>query len=56
MMSIDRTTGWDRQAAIRHALARLERLPNAEVWSHDASITPDERAALRPADRARCCR
>jgi hypothetical protein len=56
MMSIVRTTGWDRQAAIRQALARLERLPNAEVWSHDAPVTRDERAAFRPTDRERCCR
>jgi hypothetical protein len=56
MLSIDRTIGWDRQAAIRHALARLERLPNTDVWSHDAPVTPDERVAFRPADRARCCR
>ena len=56
MLSIDRTIGWDRQAAIRQALARLDRLPNTEVWSHDAPVTPDARAAFRPADRARCCR
>jgi hypothetical protein len=54
MLSIDRTLGWDRQAAIRHALARLERLPNTDVWSHDAPVAPDERAAFRQADRARC--
>jgi len=52
MLSIDRTIGWDRQAAIRQALARLDRLPNTEVWSHDAPVPPEERAAFRPADRA----
>jgi hypothetical protein len=56
MLSVDSTIGWDRQAAIRHALARLERLPNTDVWSLDAPVTPDERIAFRPADRARCCR
>jgi hypothetical protein len=50
-MSIDGTTRWDRHAAIRHAIARLERLPNTEQWSHDAPVNPDERAALRPTDR-----
>lgn len=56
MLSIDRTIGWDRQAAIRHALARLERLPNTDVWSHGAPVTQDERVAFRPADRARAGR
>jgi hypothetical protein len=50
-MSIDGTTGWDRHAAIRHAIARLECLPNAEQWSHDVPVTPDERAAFSPTDR-----
>jgi hypothetical protein len=35
-MSIDETTGWDCHAAIRHAVARLECLPDAEQWSHVA--------------------
>ena len=56
MLSIDRTIARDRQAAIRQALARLERLPDTEVWSHDAPLTPDARAAFKPDDRARCCR
>jgi hypothetical protein len=51
-MSIDGTTRWDRHAAIRHALARLECLPNAEQWSHDAPVDPNERAAFSPTDRA----
>jgi hypothetical protein len=53
-MSVDRTASWDRQAAIRHALARLERLPAVELWSQDAPAKPDECATFSPADRARC--
>jgi hypothetical protein len=55
-MSVDRTARFDRQTAIRHALARLERLPAVEVWSQDAPARPDERAAFSPVDRERCCR
>ena len=52
-MSVDRTHGWDRQAAIRQALARLERLRDIGPWSQEASAKPDERAAFGPIDRVR---
>jgi hypothetical protein len=55
-MKFDTTHAWDRQSAIRHALARLERLPEVRTWSQEAPARTDERVVFNPARRERCCR